>query len=160
MPTRRSLFLLALLPALAPSFAPPAFAPSAAAAEASAPQTPVGLWQTFDDHTGQARGMVRIFEAQGRLYGDVVRVLDTDKPGAVCIKCTDDRKDKPVLGMQIIRGLMPDGDGWSGGTILDPETGTAYRCSMHLTDGGRKLVLRGYVGISLFGRSQTWVRVG
>ena len=152
MPTRRGLFLLALLPALAPALA--------AAQEASALQSPVGLWQTFDDHTGQPRGLVRIFESQGRLYGDIARVLDTDKPGAVCVKCTDDRKDKLVLGLQIIRGLVPDGNEWSGGTILDPETGTAYRCSMHLTDGGRKLVLRGYIGISLFGRSQTWVRVG
>ena len=151
MPTRRGLFLLALLPALAPALA---------VAQASALQSPVGLWQTFDDHTGKARGLVRIFEVQGRLYGDIARVIDTDKQGAVCVKCTDDRKDKLVLGLQIIRGLVPDGDGWSGGTILDPETGTTYRCSVHLADGGRKLVLRGYVGISLFGRSQTWARVG
>ena len=142
----------------------PAVTPALAAAQAPAPQnpnqTPVGLWQTYDDHTGQPRGIVRIFEQQGRLYGDIQRVLDTDKPGAVCLKCTDDRKGKPVEGMQIIRGLAPDGNGWSGGTILDPETGTSYRCSIHLADGGRKLVLRGYVGISLFGRNQTWLRVG
>ncbi len=151
MPTRRDLLFLFLLPAVTPALAAPS---------ASAVQSPVGLWQTFDDHTGQPRGLVRIFENQGRLYGDVARVLDADKGGAVCVKCTDDRKDKPVLGLQIIRGLVPDGDGWSGGTILDPENGTTYRCSMHLADGGRKLILRGYVGISLFGRSQTWVRVG
>ncbi len=76
------------------------------------------------------------------------------------MSCTDDRKDKPVQGLQIIRGMQPDGDAWTGGTILDPETGTIYRCSMHLADGGRTLVVRGYIGISLLGRSQTWIRRG
>lgn len=151
MPTRRGLILLALLPALAPW---------GAAAQAPDLQSPVGTWQTVDDHTGKPAGTVRIFEVQGRLYGDIVRILDPAKAGAVCVSCTDDRKDKPVMGLQIIRGLAWNGSEWSGGTILDPQTGTAYRCSMHLTDGGRKLIVRGFVGISLFGRSQTWVREG
>jgi uncharacterized protein (DUF2147 family) len=150
MPARRALFLLALV----------LLSPVAAFAQAPSAPSPVGLWQTVDDHTGKARGLVRIFESQGRLYGDVVRVLDPDKAGAVCVSCTDDRKNKPVQGLQIIRGLQPDGDGWSGGTILDPETGAIYRCSIHLADGGRRLIVRGYVGISLIGRSQTWFRQG
>lgn len=132
----------------------------AALAQGPALQSPVGLWQTVDDHTGKPRGIVRIFEAQGRLYGEIVRVLDPDKAGAVCVSCTDDRKDKPILGLQILRGLRQDGESWDGGTILDPETGTSYRCSLRLADGGRKLVVRGYVGISLLGRSQTWLRQG
>ena len=150
MPARRSLLLLILLPLV----------PAASSAQAPAAPSPVGLWQTVDDHTGKPRGLVRVFESQGRLYGDVVQILDPDKAGALCVSCTDDRKNKPVQGLQIIRGMQPDGDGWSGGTILDPETGTTYRCSMHLADGGRKLVVRGYVGISLLGRSQTWIRQG
>jgi uncharacterized protein (DUF2147 family) len=148
MPTRR--FLLAALAVL----------PAAAAAQGTNLQSPVGLWQTIDDHTGKPRGIVRVFESGGRLYGDVVQVLDPDKVGAACVKCTDDRKDKPVQGLQIIRGLAPDGDAWSGGTILDPETGSTYRCTVRVADGGRKLVVRGYLGISLLGRSQTWIRQG
>jgi uncharacterized protein (DUF2147 family) len=153
MPTRRT--LLALL-ASAP------LARSAAAANQGVEEgSPLGLWQTIDDHTGKPRGIVRIFESGGKLYGDVVQVLDPDKAGAVCLKCTDDRKGEPVQGLQIIRGLAPDGDGaWSGGTILDPETGSVYRCSLHLADEGRKLVVRGYLGISLLGRNQTWLRQG
>jgi uncharacterized protein (DUF2147 family) len=151
MPTRRTLLGFAALLFLAPAVA---------LAQTPSFQSPIGLWQTIDDHTGKPRGIVRIFETQGHLYGDVVRVLDPDKAGAVCLKCTDDRKGKPVQGLQIIRGLAPDGDRWSGGTILDPESGDTYRCSMHLADGGRKLVVRGYLGISLLGRSQTWLRAG
>jgi len=150
MPSRRILLHLAFL----------ALVPVAAMAQAPALPSPVGIWQTVDDHTGKVRGIVRVFEAQGHLYGNVVRVLEPDKAGAVCLKCTDDRKDKPVEGLQVIRGLHPDGDEWTGGTILDPETGNIYRCSMHLADGGHKLVVRGYLGISLLGRSQTWIRQG
>ncbi len=92
------------------------------------------------------------------LYGRVAAILDPAKRDAVCRKCTDDRRDKPVMGMQIMRGMKPDGARWDGGEILDPENGETYRCTMRLEDGGRKLVVRGFVGISLFGRSQTWIR--
>jgi uncharacterized protein (DUF2147 family) len=149
MPTRRSLIGLAALQLLAPA---------AALAQAPNLQSPVGLWQTIDDRTGKPRGVVRIFEAQGHLYGEIVRAFDPNEAAAVCQKCKDDRKDRPVQGLQVIRGLAPDGDRWSGGTILDPETGDIYRCSMRLADGGEKLVVRGYLGISLLGRSQTWLR--
>ena len=149
MRTRRSLLALAGLPAAALAQTP-----------AGANATPVGTWETIDDHSGKATGIVRIFLSQGQVYGDVERVFDPAKAGAVCQKCTDDRHGKPVIGLQVIRGLKPDGHSWDGGTILDPETGTTYRCSMRLTDDGRKLVVRGYVGISLLGRSQTWIRMG
>lgn len=149
MPTRRSLLhQLAFL------------VPAAAFAQAPDLRSPVGLWETIDDRSGKPRAVVRIFEHQGHFYGDVARVLEADKVNAVCQKCTDDRKDKPVLGLQIMRGLAADGDGWTGGTILDPETGDTYRCSMRLSDNGRKLIVRGYLGISLLGRSQTWLRMG
>jgi uncharacterized protein (DUF2147 family) len=65
-----------------------------------------------------------------------------------------------VIGLDIIRGLHQDGEQWSGGEILDPENGATYRCSIRVEDGGRKLVVRGYVGFSLLGRSQTWLRAG
>ncbi len=121
-------------------------------------QTPAGLWRTFDDHTGKERGTVRIWDEQGVLFGVIVSSRDPADASKLCVSCRDDRANKPVIGLNIIRGLRKDGAQWSGGEILDPETGTVYRCSMHLEDGGRALVVRGYVGISLLGRSQTWVR--
>lgn len=122
--------------------------------------SPVGTWRTFSDRTGQESGQVQIFAQDGLLYGRVTGIADAAKRAATCRKCDDDRKDKPVLGLDIIRGLHQDGDRWDGGTILDPENGSVYRCILRLTEGGSRLVVRGFVGISLLGRSQTWVRAG
>jgi uncharacterized protein (DUF2147 family) len=122
--------------------------------------SPVGLWRTFDDHTGKERGLVRIWEQNGVLFGNVVSTVDPAEGKRSCEKCPGDRKDQPIIGLNIIRGLRQEGQQWSGGEILDPETGSTYRCSMRVEDGGRKLVLRGYLGISLLGRSQTWLRGG
>ncbi|MBV9655032.1 MAG: DUF2147 domain-containing protein [Acetobacteraceae bacterium] len=129
-------------------------------AKAEATGTPVGLWRTFDDHTGKERGTVRIWDDRGALYGAIVSVRDPAEASKVCLPCRDDRKDQPVIGLNIIRGLKKDGDSWSGGEILDPETGNVYRCSMRLADDGKKLVVRGYIGFALIGRSQTWLRTG
>jgi uncharacterized protein (DUF2147 family) len=120
--------------------------------------SPAGNWRTFDDRTGKERGMVHIDDVDGRLTGRVVSTVDPADAAHVCDRCDDDRHGKPLIGLEIIRGMQPDGEGWSGGRVLDPETGGVYRGKMHLEDGGRRLVLRGYLGISLFGRSQTWVR--
>lgn len=120
--------------------------------------SPVGLWRTFDDRTGRERGLVRIWEQNGVLYGSIVGTVDPAEAKRNCDKCRDDRKGKPILGLNIIRGMKPDGDRWDGGQILDPENGETYRCAMRLEDGGRKLVVRGYIGISWLGRSQTWLR--
>jgi uncharacterized protein (DUF2147 family) len=95
----------------------------------------------------------------GMLTGKVIKGLDPkEKPGKLCTACTDERKDQPILGMTIIKSMKQDGDKWDGGSILDPENGKVYKCNMHLEDGGQKLVVRGYIGISLLGRSQTWIR--
>ncbi len=129
---------------------------------AAAPETaasPVGLWRTFDDKTGKARGIVRIYEQDGKLFGRLERSF---KPGAekrVCSVCTDDRKDAPMLGLVIIRDLKPADGEFTGGTILDPDNGDVYRCKLRLEAGGTRLLVRGYLGISLFGRSQTWERL-
>jgi uncharacterized protein (DUF2147 family) len=122
--------------------------------------TPAGRWRTFDDRSGQERGQVLIEEHGGLLSGRVVGILDPQEAVRVCEKCTDARKGQPILGLTILTGMRREGDHWTGGDILDPETGAVYRCSMRLEDGGAKLVLRGYIGISLFGRSQTWLRKG
>ena len=119
---------------------------------------PTGLWRTFSDKTGEETGLVRVFEAGNALYGRIEAITDPARAGLSCAKCEGDRKDKPLLGLDIIRGLHRDGDVWDGGTIIDPETGSIYRASLRLEEGGRKLVVRGYLGISLLGRSQTWIR--
>ncbi|WP_233863567.1 DUF2147 domain-containing protein [Paraburkholderia adhaesiva] len=122
--------------------------------------TPVGVWHTIDDQTGKPKAVVQISDdGNGQLSGKVVNGLDPNaKPDRKCTACTDERKDQPIIGMTIIDGMQKTGDGWDNGHILDPENGKVYRCKMHLEDGGKKLVVRGYLGISLLGRSQTWTR--
>ena len=123
------------------------------------PVSAVGLWRTIDDNTGKERGLVRIFEANGLLYGRLEKLFDPVSAAKTCTKCDDDRRGKPLVGLEIIRGLHPDQDGgWSGGEILDPETGSTYRAALHVADSGRKLTVRGYLMVSLLGRSQTWIR--
>ncbi len=122
--------------------------------------SPVGTWQTIDDHTGQPKALVQIAQdGNGSFSGKVIKGLGpNDQPDRRCTACTDARKDQPILGMTIINDMKKDGDGWDHGQILDPENGKIYKCKMHLEDGGNKLVVRGYIGVSLLGRSQTWVR--
>jgi uncharacterized protein (DUF2147 family) len=117
----------------------------------------VGRWKTVDDKTGNPKSIIRVYEENGLLYGQVEKLLD---PNAVqrCAKCSDDRKDKPVIGMIVMRGLKKNGAEYSGGDILDPKNGSVYRCRLRLLDGGKKLSVRGYIGVSLLGRSQVWVR--
>lgn len=127
---------------------------------AFAQTSPVGLWKTIDDDGKTAKSLVRISEQGGALVGNIEKLLDPKDPGdAKCDKCTDDRKNQPVLGLQIIRGVTPDGEGgWGHGEILDPNNGKTYRTRLKPVDGGKKLEVRGYVGAPLFGRTQTWVR--
>ncbi|MFM0307880.1 DUF2147 domain-containing protein [Paraburkholderia sp. RL17-383-BIF-A] len=122
--------------------------------------SPVGTWQTIDDHTGQPKALVQIAQdGSGSLNGKVIKGLGAnDQPDRRCTACTDARKDQLILGMTIISDMKKDGDAWDQGQILDPENGKLYKCKMHLEDGGNKLVVRGYIGVSLLGRSQTWVR--
>ncbi len=128
---------------------------------AFAQSTPVGLWKTIDDDGKTAKSLVRISEQGGTLTGNIDKLLDLKADAnAKCDKCVDDRKDKPVVGLQIIRGVKPDGEGvWGHGEILDPNNGKIYRTRLKPVDGGKKLEVRGYIGAPLFGRTQTWVRV-
>ena len=125
---------------------------------ALAQPTPEGLWRTFDDHTGRERGAVRIEVQDGVLTGRIVATTDPADAARRCTRCTGARKDAPIIGLAIITNMHRDGDHWDGGQILDPENGDVYRCNLRLIDGGDRLVVRGFLGISLFGRSQTWVR--
>jgi uncharacterized protein (DUF2147 family) len=119
--------------------------------------SPVGLWKSIDDETKQPKALIRIAEQGGVLVGKIEKIL-TDKADAVCDLCPDDRKGKPVQGMTILTGLKKDGDEWTGGEVLDPNNGKIYKAKAKLVDGGRKLDLRGFVGVALLGRTQTWLR--
>jgi uncharacterized protein (DUF2147 family) len=130
---------------------------AAAFAEAS----PVGLWKTIDDGTQQEKSLVRITESGGVLTGRIEKLLDpAAKPDVVCDKCTDERKDKPVLGMTILRNLRNNADDkewWDGGDVTDPNNGKVYKARLRTIEGGKKLQMRGYIGP--FYRTQTWLRV-
>ena len=130
-------------------------------APAWAQMTPGGLWRNVDDKTGEAKAEIRIRDTgAGGLLGVLEKRLSKDaKPDDVCKECTDDRKDKPVLGLEIIRGAKkPDGKVvWEGGKILDPENGRNYTLRLTPIEGGKKLEVRGSIGP--FGRTQTWIRI-
>lgn len=131
-------------------------------ASAQAQMTPLGSWHSIDDKTGEIKSLVVITDSNGVLSGHVEKLLrkEADQK-AVCDKCTDDRKDKLVLGMEIIRGAKKaEGkDVWEDGNIVDPDNGTVYKLKLTPIDGGKKLEVRGFIGFALLGRTQTWVRV-
>ncbi|MEJ3619313.1 DUF2147 domain-containing protein [Brachymonas wangyanguii] len=126
----------------------------------AADMSPVGTWRSIDDATGQAKAQIVISERGGALNGRIEKLLRKGAdPAAVCDKCSDDRKGKPMVGLEIIRGAKKvDGkDVWEGGKILDPESGRNYTLRLTPVANGSKLEVRGSVmGI---GRTQTWVRV-
>jgi uncharacterized protein (DUF2147 family) len=138
------------------------FAFLAIAGAAFAQNTPVGKWHTIDDKTKEIKSEITITEAGGMITGRVYKVLRKDaKPDAKCDECTDARKGQPIVGLEIIRGgKKEDGaDVWSGGKILDPENGKEYSFKLTPQEGGKQLLVRGFIGSPMFGRSQTWVRV-
>ena len=137
------------------------FALALAAGSAAAQMTPVGLWKTIDDDGKTEKSLVRIVESGGAVSGRIEKLLDPkDNPNDVCSKCTDDRKDKPVIGLTILRNLKQGADDktvWEGGEVLDPEDGKSYRARLKPQNGGKELQLRGYLGP--FYRTQIWIRV-
>ncbi len=137
-----------------------AFAIAFSGLSALAQMTPAGLWRNIDDKTGQPKAEIRILaDANGGLSGVVEKSLATSAEPAICDQCTDERKGKPKLGMEIIRGAKKaEGrDVWEGGKILDPDNGKEYTLRMTPVEGGKKLEVRGY--IAFFFRTQTWIRV-
>ena len=121
-------------------------------------QEVIGQWKTIDDSTGDARSIVEIYQESGRVYGKIIKLLDPDKQGAVCVECQGADKDQPVVGLVVIKGLEEDGDEYNGGKILDPESGKLYKCYIQLEEPDL-LKVRGYIGISVVGRTQYWQRV-
>lgn len=116
-----------------------------------------GKYKTIDDETKQEKSVVEIFKKNnGKYYAKVLELLIQPKDPN-CSLCTDDRKGKPILGMEVVRDLQKKGDTFEGGTITDPKTGKIYKCS--IKKEGENLIVRGYVGFSLIGRNQTWIKV-
>lgn len=117
-----------------------------------------GLWKTVDDKTHHPRGVVRIYEEHGQFFGKIVSSFDPREAREVCSPCSGALHNKPIIGLVILRDMRQNGNEYSGGTIVDPDTGDAYRCKMTLEDGGRRLSVRGYIGMAVFGRTQVWTR--
>ena len=129
-------------------------------AVSAADLSPVGRWRTLDDDTGAKTGVIEITLAGDTLQGRIVDMVmkPGENPDPVCLKCTGADKNHPIMGLTILKGLRRDGDVWDGGVILDPWTGNVYSSEVRLDETGTKLFVRGYLGISLLGRTETWIR--
>lgn len=123
-------------------------------------QSCVGTWITIDDETGKKKSKVELYKKDNKLYGKIVYLYPREgrEENPKCKKCTDDRKNQPLIGLQIVRGLEWDGGEWEDGTICDPENGKVYTCALWLDSENKdRLNVRGYMGP--FFRTQTWIRV-
>ncbi len=133
---------------------------SMTAMSAWADGSPVGLWKNIDDATGEAKALIRITEADGELKGKIEKLFRApgESENPTCEKCEGDLKNQPIVGMTILSGLKKDGEGYDGGKILDPGNGKFYKSKLTVIEGGKKLNVRGYIGVPMLGRTQTWVR--
>ena len=121
-------------------------------------QTVIGKWKSIDDETGKELGIIHIYEEGGKIFGKVLDIINPKDRDKLCNNCLGEDKDQPILGLIILKGLSKDGHEYSGGKILDPKHGKYYKCYINL-ENENKLKVRGYIGISLFGRTQYWHRV-
>lgn len=122
-----------------------------------AAQSPVGMWKTVDDNTGETRSIMEVYMNGDEMEGRIHQLLDVDSP-VTCDLCPGEKKDAKLIGMVIMWGLEEDGDEWEGGKIMDPENGKTYKCYIEL-EGKNKLKVRGYIGFRAVGRTQYWYRV-
>jgi uncharacterized protein (DUF2147 family) len=140
-----------------------------AAAAVAAPQQPpqraaaptaTGVWEQVDDN-GKVGGWFFIFERDGVFEGRIVKMFPRpgEKPNPICTKCPGDQKNQPTLGLTLIKGMQRKGRSYENGTILDPRDGSVYSARMELSPDGQKLMVRGFLGIDLFGQSQIWRRL-
>lgn len=120
--------------------------------------SPVGLWEPLDS-SGKPLGLIRIYEVKGLYNGRIEPRSATEDRSARCTRCTDDRRDKPIIGLELLRHLRPENGKYVGGAILDPDTGHVWSCEFWLIGDGHQAIMRGYLLFPLFGRSLTWQRV-
>ncbi|HKD05351.1 MAG TPA: DUF2147 domain-containing protein [Bryobacteraceae bacterium] len=119
----------------------------------------MGIWRTIDDITNKPRGLIRLYEQEGKLFGKIEASFDPAEAKEICDRCEGDRRNRPVIGLIVVRNMKKSGaNEYTGGDILDPDTGQVYKCRITLDDNGRRLIVRGYIGIALLGRSQVWFR--
>ena len=132
------------------------FTSSAFAQQAS----PVGLWKNIDDNSGKPKALIRITESNGELSGKIEKLFQEpgELPNPKCDKCDGPLKNQPIIGLTILSGMKRDGDDYEGGKILDPANGKVYSSKLALIDSGKKLKVRGYIGVPFIGRTQTWIR--
>jgi uncharacterized protein (DUF2147 family) len=125
--------------------------------------SPVGYWKTIDEVTGNPKSIIQISRNTDQtLTGKVIKLFPSTSnhnPAKTCLSCEGDKHNQPIVGMVILSGLKSNEKQWSNGQILDPENGKTYKCSARLMEQGKKLNVHGYIGLSLFGRSQMWERV-
>ena len=130
---------------------------------ASSTNSPVGYWQQIDDVTNRPHSVVKIWSTDNVLYGKVVKGYPDENgnmPNPLCVNCKGDLYNQPIRGMVILSGFTQSDSGvWKNGQLLDPDSGKIYSCQITLSDDGNKLNVRGYVGVSLFGRTQVWIRL-
>jgi hypothetical protein len=120
-------------------------------------RVPDGLWQPLDS-SGKPLGLIKIYQDHGLYFGRIEPSSAQDKDDGRCVRCTDERKDQPVLGLVIIRNMKLDGNEYIGGDVLDPTSGRIYGCRFRLIEDGQKMIMRGFFGIPLLGRSMIWAR--
>ena len=116
-----------------------------------------GLWITQDDESGKQKSEVLIYKENGKLYGKIVRLLLPEDQGKICVNCKGKDKGKPIVGLVIVNNLIWDGESWEDGTILDPKSGKLYDCYITFEDNNN-LKVRGFLGFSILGRTQNWIR--
>jgi uncharacterized protein (DUF2147 family) len=130
------------------------------AMHAQAGGSPVGLWKSIDDDNGKPSALIRISENGGELTGKIEKLFRApgEEANPVCSKCEGALKDQPIIGMTILSGLKKDGEEYNGGQILDPGNGKLYKSKLTVAEDGKKLNVRGYIGVPMLGRTQVWLR--
>ncbi len=120
----------------------------------------VGLWKNIDDASGKPKALIRITETDGQLQGKIEKLFRApeEEQNPLCTKCEGVLNNQPIIGLPILSGLKKDGDEYTGGTIIDPANGKEYKCKLRVLNDGKELQVRGYIGMPLLGRSQTWIR--